>query len=80
MSSSVDRLTQIFITSLGIAGSTDVPSLEYRGIPEWDSVAHMQLVSDIEGEFDIMLDTEDIIAMSSFAKTREILAKYGVDV
>jgi acyl carrier protein len=78
--SSINRLTQIFVTSLGIPGDTDVPSLEYRGIPEWDSVAHMQLVSDIEGEFDIMLDTEDIIAMSSFAKTREILAKYGVEV
>ena len=38
----------------------------------------MALVAAIEGEFNLMLDTDDILALSSVAKAREILARYGV--
>ena len=36
----------------------------------------MALVAEIEAAFDIMLETDDIIDMSSFAKAKEIVAKY----
>ena len=76
-----DRLKNVFVKALGLdADSTDWASLAYRGAPEWDSVAHMQLVAEIEDTFDIMLETEDVIGMSSFEVAKEILAKYGVDV
>ncbi len=57
---------------------TNVVSLQYNSIVEWDSVAHMALVAEIERVFDIMLDTDDIIDMSSVAKVKEILGKYDV--
>ncbi len=38
----------------------------------------MALVAAIDDKFDIMLDTDDVIDMSSFGKAREILTKYGV--
>jgi acyl carrier protein len=38
----------------------------------------MTLVAAIEQEFDLMLDTDDIIGMSSVAKAEEILRKHGV--
>lgn len=57
-----------------------VETLEYRGIEQWDSVAHMQLVAAIEDEYDIMLDTDDVVAMSSFKEAVRILGKLGVDV
>lgn len=76
----MSKLQQAFIEALGIDGdSTDWTHLKYRGIPEWDSVAHMQLVAEIEDAFDIMLDTDDVIGMSSFSRAREILAKYGLE-
>lgn len=52
--------------------------LAYNLIPEWDSVAHMALVAELEDSYDIMLDTDDIVDMSSVAKIRQILAKYDV--
>jgi acyl carrier protein len=52
--------------------------LEYNSIPEWDSVAHMALVAAIEDAYDIMLDTDEIIAMSSVGQIREILKKHDV--
>ena len=76
-----EQLKAAFVEALGIDGdSTNWEGLSYRGIPEWDSVAHMQLVGEIEDSFDVMLETDDVIGMSSYPLAKEILAKYGVDL
>ena len=71
-----DRLKKAFSAALGLGPEVDVTALAYAQHPAWDSVAHMQLVSAIEGEFDIMLDTDDVIAMSSFGEAERIVKKY----
>jgi acyl carrier protein len=73
-----EKLRQVFAEALAIDLSRITHDLRYATIPEWDSVAHMALVAAIEAAFDIMLDTDDVIDMSSFAKAQEILAKYAV--
>lgn len=55
-----------------------VESLTYQGIEQWDSVGHMELISEIEDTFGIMIDTDDIIDFSSFEKGKEILSKYEI--
>jgi acyl carrier protein len=77
--SNIDRLRTSFRTALDLSGDFDVDSLEYRGIEKWDSLAHMSLVATLEDEFGVMIDTDDVIDMSSFTKAREILQKQGVD-
>lgn len=74
---SENKLTQCFSEALGVSPSVITDELTYNSIPEWDSVAHMTLIAALEDAFDIMLDTDDIIDMSSVAKAKEILAKYG---
>lgn len=71
-------LKQVFIDTLGLSGDVDVEKLKYRTIPEWDSIAHMQLVMEIEDAFGVMLPTDEVIDLSSFEKAKEILAKHGV--
>ncbi len=73
-----DRLTGVFTDALGINKDRIVDSLQYNSIEEWDSVAHMNLIAELEEQFDVMLDTDDIIDMSSPAKAKEILEKYDV--
>jgi acyl carrier protein len=73
-----EKLKQAFVDALGIDADVINDALTYNSIPEWDSVAHMTLVAEIEDVFDIMLDTDDIIDMSSVAKAKEILQKYDV--
>jgi acyl carrier protein len=73
------KLKQIFSETLGIDEGMVNDDLKYNSIPEWDSLAHMSLVAAIDDEFDIMLETEDVIDMSSFAKAKEILVKYGIE-
>lgn len=71
-------LAEVFAESLMIPAASVTDELAYQGIKEWDSVAHMVLVTALEDNFGIMLDTDDIIAMSSVARVREILARYDV--
>lgn len=70
------KLKEVFAEALGISEDIITDELKYNEIDEWDSVAHMTLVGEIEDSFDIMLDTDDIIDMSSFAKAKEIVSKY----
>lgn len=74
----LERLRTVFRTSLRLAADANVDDLEYRAIPQWDSLAHMSLIASIEDEFDIMIDTNDVIDMSSFTKAVQLLEKQGV--
>lgn len=76
--STEDKLRAAFVEALGLSGDVDVTSTAYRVTRQWDSVAHMQLVGAIELAFDIMLDTDDVIGMSSYQRAREIVGKHGV--
>lgn len=78
MSDNATKLQTCFSQTLGVPVATVTDGLAYNSIKEWDSVGHMALVASIETAFDIMLDTDDILALSSYAKAKEILAKYGV--
>ena len=54
--------------------------MSYASCVKWDSMHHMELITRIEHKFDIMMDIDDIIDMSSFAKAQEILReKYDID-
>ncbi|GEA11660.1 acyl carrier protein [Alteromonas sp. KUL49] len=76
--SNQEKLVQAFSDALGIAQDLVQDTLEYNTIKEWDSTAHMVLISELETVFDVMLDTDDIIDMSSVAKAKSILGKYDV--
>lgn len=54
----------------------DVKSLEYQAIPEWDSVGHMALIANLEDEFNIMLDMEDVISLASYGEAVKLVDKY----
>ena len=73
-----ELLYKAFSSALNIELDQVTPDLTYNTIAEWDSTAHMVLIAEIEGVFDVMLDTDDIIDMSSVAKAQEILTKYDV--
>jgi acyl carrier protein len=73
-----EKLVQVFSEALGIESEVVVDDLQYNTIKQWDSTAHMVLVSELEAAFDVMLDTDDIIDMSSVGKAKAILGKYDV--
>jgi acyl carrier protein len=73
-----EKYDQVFVNQLSIKPEQLNEALIYNSVGSWDSVGHMALMAALETEFDIMMDTEDIIDFSSYPKGMEILAKYEV--
>lgn len=73
------KLQTVFAKALAVPEETITDDLEYQGIPEWDSVSHMMLVTEIEAAWNLTIATEDVLAMGSVAMVKELLEKYGVD-
>ncbi len=75
--SNLEKYTQAFCDAFDI-DATQAQTLKFQDIPAWDSVGHMGLISMLEDAFDIMLEPDDIVDLSSFEKGKEILAKYEI--
>ena len=73
----IDKYNEAFVRSFQVE-KTELYGLEYQAIPDWDSVGHMLLVSNIEDAFGIMMSSDDIIDFSSYEKGIAILRKYDV--
>ncbi|WP_444343321.1 acyl carrier protein [Phocaeicola sp.] len=50
------------------------------GVEKWDSLAHMELIAQLEDEFEIMFETDDITHFGGYENGKAILAKYGVEL
>ena len=72
------KLRRAFANGLSISEESVNETLQYASTSGWDSVAHMALIASLDSTFDIMLDTDDVLDLSSYPKAREILGKYGV--
>lgn len=78
--SNLTKLEECFREVLALPAGADVTALAYQEHPSWDSVAHMRLVAALETTFDLMLETDQILDMGSFAKATAILKACGVDL
>lgn len=75
----LEKYNQAFAQALDLDEKEVNESLEYQGIAAWDSIGHMELISQLEDAFGIMLDTDDIVDLSSYKVGKEILAKYEIN-
>ena len=73
-----NKYIEIFIKSFSMDKKKFNEKIKYNDIPEWDSIGHMTLMSDLEDGFNISIDTDDIIDFSSFKKGIQILKKYKI--
>ena len=70
-----ERVLKIFKHVLELDGELDTKGLTSDEIADWTSLAHVTLVSVLEGEFDITMDEDDFLAMNSYDKAVEIVRK-----
>ena len=78
--SNIEKYKKAFIDSLSLNNSTELEKLEYQSIAEWDSIGHMTLMSALEDEFKVSIETDDIVDFSSFQKGIKILKKYKINL
>ena len=74
-----EKYLNAFVEALEVSAQ-EAPALVYGQSKAWDSVGHMTLVAALEDAFDIMMEMDDIIDLSSFEKGKEILRKYAVEI
>ena len=75
----LEKYNNVFLENLQITDDK-LEGLKYQSVEFWDSVGHMSLVAALEDTFDIMMETDDIIDLSSYEKGIEILKeKYDVE-
>ena len=77
--SNIEKYKKVFSETLSV-NEDKLAKLSYNDIPEWDSIGHMTLMSNLEEKFSINLETDDIVDFSSFSKGKEILKKYKIEI
>jgi acyl carrier protein len=73
------NLQEVICKAFGIPANDITDELEYQSIPEWDSVSHLVLVTELEAAYGITIEMEDVLTMGSVAKIKELLTKYNVE-
>ena len=58
--SNKEKYINAFVEGLEISAEEVTETLEYQGIPNWDSVGHMALVACLEDAFDITVDESEL--------------------
>ena len=74
----IEKYNSAFTEVFGVDASALGADFKKENVEEWDSVHQLSVVNNLEDAFDIMFDPEDIMEMTSYAKGKELLAKYDV--
>ena len=75
----LQKLNDAFVSSFGV-DELHVSGLSKCNNDNWDSVGHMTLITYLEDNFDIIIDSEDIMDFTSYQETKTILAeKYDIE-
>ena len=75
-----EKYDSSFTAGLSINNKKLDKNLKYNSIQEWDSIGHMSLISELEKNFNISIETDDVIDFSSYQKGISILKKYKVNI
>lgn len=73
-------LHDIIATALSIPAEQVTDDLSYQSIPEWDSVSHIYLITELEAAFNITIDTDEVLEMSSVEQVKETLRKHNIEI
>jgi acyl carrier protein len=68
-----EKLANSFRVGLDLPLESSVELLEYRAIPEWDSIGHMALIATLESDFEVEFSPDEILGLSSYAIAKEII-------
>ena len=75
-----EKYQQLFIDLFAVAPSDLDESFTFKDQSKWDSLAHLQLISELEETFDILFDSQDILNYGSYLNGLTILQRYGVEL
>ena len=76
----LQKYNEIFTRVFEVDASELNEDFVFGDTPGWDSLAHMELIAQLEDAFDIMLETDDITHFGGYENGKRIIAKYGIEL
>ena len=74
----LEKYTKVFAETLSIDPST-AEGVTFQSVPQWNSVGHMILIANMEMEFNIEFEPDDIINYNSYQVGIDMLRNYGIN-
>ena len=75
----LEKYNEVFKKMFNVSDN-ELDSLAFKETAEWNSMAQIALVAEIEESFDLDFDTDDIFQLKSYILGKEILEnKYGIE-
>lgn len=75
----LQKYNDVFCKVLNVNAEVLDGNFTFKAVPQWDSVAHLSLISELEETFDVFFESEDILHYGSYENGKEILKRYGVE-
>lgn len=75
---STEKLQDVFRAVFELAPGADATRVRQINQKNWDSLAHVSLVTAIESEFEVTLDAADALRMTSYQATQLLLEEKGL--
>ncbi|MBQ9364124.1 MAG: acyl carrier protein [Bacteroidaceae bacterium] len=76
----IEKYNNAFVEVFGVKADCLNDDFGKETVDEWDSVHQLSLIAQFEETFDVMFDPEDIMELTSYAKGKELLKKYEVEL
>ena len=68
-----EKYNQAFVEVFGVEESVLNADFSKENVDAWDSVHQLNIIAILEEAFDIMLDPEDIMELSSYASWQSMM-------
>ena len=79
MSSNADKKLKTILAKVLLIDESKVSDeMSRKTVKEWDSMAHLMLVTEIETAFEVTLDDDDIMEIQTVADIKKTLQKHGI--
>ncbi len=76
----LEKYNKVFMDVLRVKESALNDTFTFKAVPQWDSVAHLSLITALEDTFDLMFDSEDILHYESYENGKRILNRMGIEI
>ena len=73
------RLQELIATTLKVPAAKITPTLRNEDLPAWDSLGQVNLIMALEQTFDIYVEVEEFVGLTSVPAMLEFLQARGVE-
>jgi acyl carrier protein len=81
MSNSTNKKLNKILAKVLLIDETKISDeLSRKTVKEWDSMAHLMLVSELESAFDVNMEDDDIMEIQTVADIKKTLRKLGINI